>query len=108
MDLHIKDRLYIPQILPAQNDFIGYNLKREIIKKVALTEADKTEYAIVEDQAAGKVTWDSQKDQDVPLVVEFSKQEIDFLKQSCEAIAESAYPDDFWATVEKIYDAANS
>lgn len=43
-----------------------------------------------------------------PLVVEFSKQEIDYLKKSCEALAESAYPDDLWATVEKIYNAANA
>ena len=59
-----------------------YNLKREIIKKVALTEKDKDEYAIVEDQQASKVTWDSKKDME-PLVVEFSKQEIDYLKKSC-------------------------
>lgn len=59
-----------------------YNLKREIIKKVALTEKDKDEYAIVEDQQAGKVTWDSKKDMEQPLVVEFSKQEIDYLKKS--------------------------
>lgn len=50
-----------------------YNLKREIIKKVALTEKDKDEYAMVEDQQAGKATWDSKKDME-PLVVEFSKQ----------------------------------
>ena len=85
-----------------------YNLKREIIKKVALTEKDKDEYAIVEDKQAGKVTWDSKKDMEQPLVVEFSKQEIDYLKKSCEALAESAYPDDLWATVEKIYNAANA
>ena len=41
------------------------------------------EYAIVEDQQAGKVTWDSKKDMEQPLVVEFSKQEIDYLKKSC-------------------------
>lgn len=108
MDLHIKDRIYIPQLLPAQNSFMEYNLKREIIKKVALTEKDKEEYSIVEDQKAGKVTWDSEKDMSTPLVVEFTQQEIDYLKKSCEALAESTYPDDLWATVEKIYDAANA
>lgn len=82
-------------------------MKREIIKKVALTEKDKDEYAIVEDQQASKATWDSKKDME-PLVVEFSKQEIDYLKKSCEALAESAYPYDLWATVEKIYNAANA
>ncbi len=108
MDLHIKDRIYIPQLLPAQNSFMEYNLKREIIKKVALTEKDKAEYSIVEDQEAGKVTWDSKKDMEAPLVVEFTKQEVDYLKKSCESIAASAYPDDIWVTVEKIYDAANA
>ena len=108
MELHIKDRIYIPQLLPAQNSFMEYNLKREIIKKVALTEKDKEEYAIVEDAQAGKVTWDSKKDMEQPLVVDFSKQEIDYLKKSCEALAEAAYPDDLWATVEKIYNAANA
>lgn len=107
MELHIKDRIYIPQLLPAQNSFMEYNLKREIIKKVALTEKDKEEYAIVEDAQAGKVTWDSKKDMEQPLVVDFSKQEIDYLKKSCEALAEAAYPDDLWATVKKIYNAAN-
>ena len=82
-------------------------MKREIIKKVALTEKDKEEYAIVEDAQAGKVTWDSKKDMEQPLVVDFSKQEIDYLKKSCEALAEAAYPDDLWATVKKIYNAAN-
>lgn len=108
MNLHIKDRLYIPQLLPAQNSFMEYNLKREIVKKVALTEKDKEEYLIVEDAQAGKVTWDFAKDMENPLIVDFSKQELDYLKKSCESLVESAYPDDLWVTVEKIYNAANA
>ena len=108
MELHIKDRIYIPQLLPAQNSFMEYNLKREIIKKVALTETDKKEYSIEEDQKAGKITWNSKKDFEQPLIVDFSKQEIDYLKKSCESLAETVYPDDLWVTVEKIYNAANA
>ena len=108
MELHIKDRIYIPQILPAQNSFMDYNLKREIIKKVALTESDKAEYNIVEDTKEGKITWDSKKDIEQPLIADFSKQEIDYLKKACESLSESAYPDEFWATVEKIYNAENA
>lgn len=108
MELHIKDRIYIPQLLSPQNTFMEYNLKRDIIKKVAITESDKTEYSIVENPEAGKITWDSKKDLEQPLVVEFSEQEITYLKKSCEALAESAYPDDLWVTVEKIYNAANA
>lgn len=108
MELNIKDRIYIPQLLPANNSFIEYNLKREIIKKVAITEKDKEEYSIVENPEAGKITWDSKKDFEQPLVVEFTKQEIDFLKKSCEALTDSVYPDELWIVVEKIYNAANN
>lgn len=108
MNLHIKDRIYIPQLLPAQNSFMEYNLKRTIIKKVAITEKDREEYFITEDSKAGKVTWDAQKDMDSPLVVDFTTQEIEYLKKSCESLVESAYPDDLWVTVEKIYNASNA
>ena len=74
MELHIKDRIYIPQLLPAQNSFMEYNLKREIIKKLALTEKNIEEYAIVEDAQTVKVKWDSKKDMEQPLMVDFSKQ----------------------------------
>lgn len=74
MELHIKDRIYIPQLLLAQNSFMEYNLKREIIKKLALTEKNIEEYAIVEDAQTVKVKWDSKKDMEQPLMVDFSKQ----------------------------------
>ena len=82
--------------------------KRTIIKKVAITEKDREEYSITEDSKAGKVTWDAQKDMDSPLVVDFTTQEIEYLKKSCESLVESAYPDDLWVTVEKIYNASNA
>lgn len=103
MELHIKDRIYIPQILPEQNNFMEYNLKREIIGKVALTEADKEKYSIEEKKEEGRITWNSTLDAEQPLVVEFSKQELEYLKKSCESLSTSLYPDDFWLTVEKIY-----
>ena len=106
MELHIKDRIYIPQMLPQQNNFMGFNLKREIIKKVGLTEADKETYNIEEDTKNSRITWDIQKDREMPLVVEFSKDELNYLKTACETLAEANYPDDFWVTVEKIYNEA--
>ena len=108
MDLYIKDRFYIPQMLPAQGKFMEFNLKRGIIAKVAITEEDKKKYSIAEHQEDNSIKWDSKKDAENPLVVDFSKEELDYLKQSCEGLVESAYPDDFWLTVEKIYNAANA
>jgi hypothetical protein len=33
---------------------------------------------------------------------------LSYLKAACEKLAEAPYPDDFWLTVEKIYNAANA
>lgn len=108
MELHIKERLYIPQILPQQTtSFMDFNLKREIIKKVALTDKDRDEYNIEENQEEHKITWNAQKDVETPLMVDFSVAEIDFLKKACESLPAAAYPDDFWMVVEKIYEAAS-
>jgi predicted DNA binding protein len=107
MELQIKDRIFIPQLLPQQSTFIEYNLKREIIKKIVITESDKKKYAIVENPEEGKITWDIKKDIKEPLAVDFSDQELKFLKKACESLVETVYPDDFWITVEKIYNAEN-
>ena len=101
MELGIKDRLYIPQILSQKNNFAEYSLKKSIISKVAINKKDSEEYEIKETE--GVVTWNSDKDSNTPLIVEFSKDEIAYIKKSCEALIDTAYPDDFWETVKKIY-----
>ena len=78
MELHIKDRIYIPQLLPQQGKFMEFNLKREIMKKVAITDEDRQEYNIQEDKEHNRVTWDSNKDFAQPLVVDFSNDELTF------------------------------
>lgn len=108
MELHIKDRIYIPQLLPQSNSFMGFNLKREITKKVALTAEDQETYKIKEEKEHNRVVWDVEKDQELPLIVDFTKDELSYLKAACEKLAEAPYPDDFWLTVEKIYNAANA
>lgn len=106
MELHIKDRLFLPQILPAQNTFMDFNLKKSIIDKVLITPDDREAFKIEEDKEANRITWDSEKDAKEPLVVEFTKEELAYLKKGCEALSSAPYPDDFWITVEKIYNAA--
>lgn len=106
MELHIKDRLYLPQILPAQNTFMEFNLKKSILEKIVISEREREAFKIMEDKEAGKITWDSEKDANEPLSVEFSKEEVAYLKKGCEALASAPYPDDFWVTVEKVYNAA--
>ena len=103
MQLNIRDRFYIPAIFPTKGTFAEYSLKREIIKKIAITEEDKKKYSIEENLESGQVTWNKEMDLKEPLIVEFTTGEIEYLKKSCESLSESLCPDDFWSTVEKVY-----
>lgn len=103
MDLHIKDRLLIPSIFPERGNFMDFNLKKSIARKIAISEQDRKDYEIVEKKEEKRIEWNVQKDAETPLVVEFSKEELDYMRRSCEAIAEQQMPDEMWAVVERIY-----
>lgn len=106
MELNIIDRIYLPTILPAENTFMDFNMKREILKKVSLTPDDIEKYNIKEDKENHRTTWDINKDREEPLHVDFSKQELEYLKSACEKLADTPAPDALWTTVEKVYQAA--
>ena len=108
MDLHIKDRLLIPSIFPERGNFMDFNLKKSIARKIAISEQDRKDYEIVEKKEEKRIEWNVQKDAETPLVVEFSKEELDYMRRSCEAIAEQQMPDEMWAVVERIYNEAQN
>lgn len=108
MDLHIKDRLLIPSIFPERGNFMDFNLKKSIARKIAISEQDRKDYEIVEKKEEKRIEWNVQKDAETPLVVEFSKEELDYMHRSCEAIAEQQMPDEMWAVVERIYNEAQN
>ena len=105
MQLHIKDRIYFPNILPKTGTFLEFNLKKSIVKKVVITDEDKEHFNIKTDQERGAITWDSEKDMAEPLEVSFTTEELEFLKKSCESLTEKENTDDFWMVVEKIYNS---
>lgn len=108
MELHIIDRIYIPTILPAENTFMDFNLKRGIISKVAITQEDVEKYHIEEIKEERRTKWDINVDRENPLMVDFSRDELNYLKAACEKLADTPAPDNLWATVEKIYAAAQA
>lgn len=108
MDLHIKDRLLIPSIFPERGNFMDFNLKKSIARKIAISEQDRKDYEIVEKKEEKRIEWNVQKDAETPLVVEFSKEELDYMRRSCEAIAEQQMSDEMWAVVERIYNEAQN
>lgn len=105
MELLIKDRLYIPAFLPKEGTFKQFNLKKEILQKIEITENERKEVGLTENQETKRIEWDVTKD--TPLAVEFSTDEMNYLKESCEKISDQQLPDDMWSVVEKIYNAIN-
>jgi len=103
MELQIKDRLYIPALLPKEGNFKEFNLKKEIFRKVEISEKEREELEITENAETHRIEWNTGKD--IPKEINFSSEEMDFLKKSFEKISDEALPDDMWAVVEKVYNA---
>lgn len=101
MELTIKDRLYLPSFLPARGNFKEFNLKKEILRKIAISDDERQEINLHENAEDKRIEWDVEKER--PLLVEFSKEEMDYLKKACERISDEELPDDMWATVEAVY-----
>ena len=93
MELNIKDRLYIPVILPKEGTFKDFNTKKEILRKIEISAGEREAVGLHENEENGRIEWDIEKD--TPLA---------YLKQACEKISDEKLPDDMWIVVEKIYD----
>ena len=70
MELLIKDRLYIPTFLPKENNFKQFNLKKEILRKVAISDEEREEVGLKQITDENRIEWDTNKD--TPLIVEMS------------------------------------
>lgn len=103
MELIIKDRLYIPAFLPKEGNFKDFNTKKSILNKIEITQDERQAVGLKENAETKRIEWDVEKD--TPLVVDFSAEEMQYLKASCEKISDQSLPDDMWQTVERIYDA---
>ena len=106
MELRIKDRLYLPAFLSGECNFRQFNLKKEILKKIQITEQEKEAVGLKENTETKRIEWDVEKD--VPVIVEFTADELAFLKESCEKVSDDVLPDDMWATVELVYDSVGN
>lgn len=102
MELTIKDRLYIPAFLPKEGNFKQFNLKKEILRKIEISEDERTNVDLRENAETKRIEWDVEKD--TPLHVDFSTDEKEYLKMVCEKISDEQLPDDMWQTVESLFD----
>lgn len=105
MELTIKDRLYLPTFLPQKGNFKQFNLKKEVSRKIAISEDERKQINLHENEESKRIEWDV--DKEVLLHVEFTADELKYLQEACEKISDEELPDDMWGTVEKIYNAIN-
>lgn len=103
MELSIKDRLFIPAVLPKENTLVGFGLKKSILKKIEITEKERDEIGLTQDPDAQQIKWDVSKE--IALAADFTSEELAFLKKSCENLVDQTLPDDMWDTVNRIYEA---
>lgn len=102
MELSIKDRLYLPTFLPARGNFKDFNLKKEILRKIAILDEERAAIGLHESAEDKRIEWNVEKEK--PFKVEFSKEETEYLRRACEKISDEELPDDMWATVERVFD----
>ena len=102
MELTIKDRLYLPSFLPARGNFKEFNIKKEILRKIAIGDEEREEIGLHENAGDKRIEWDVE--QEKPLQVELSNEEAEYLRKACERISDEELPDDMWATVERVFD----
>jgi hypothetical protein len=106
MELKIIDRLCIPALLPKEGNFKQYNLKKSILAKIEISEAERTGVNLRQDPETNRIEWDAEKD--TPLTVTFTSEEMDFLKESCEKLSDESNPDYLWGVMEVIYNAVQA
>ena len=50
MELTIKDRLYLPTFLPQKGNFRQFNLKKEVLRKISISEDERKEIELHENE----------------------------------------------------------
>ena len=103
MELSIKDRLYIPAFLPKEGNFKQFNLKKEILKKIEISDTERDEVNLRVNEETKRIEWDIEKE--TPLHVDFFFFFMEYLKMICEKVSDEQFPDDMWISISKIYDS---
>lgn len=70
MEMTIKDRLYLPALLPDKGNYREFNLKKGILQKIALTDAEREAVGLHRVEETDRIEWDT--DKETPLVAETS------------------------------------
>jgi hypothetical protein len=102
--LHLKERIYLGNILPGENSLVDYQLKKAIIEKVTITEEEKKEFDFVVREDGTGADWNGQKDFENGKIFNFTDAEAEYIMKGVQAASEGTHPDDYWLTISLLYD----
>ena len=98
--LGVKDRLYIPQLLPEKGTYIDLLTAKHIERKVEFTSEELTELNIRQGNG-GIITWDMNAEK--PLQLQLTDQELEFLNSQIDRKSEAGeLPYSMFETIEKL------
>lgn len=78
-------------------------MKKEILKKIEISDTERDEVNLRENEETKRIEWDIEKE--TPLHIDFSTDEMEYLKMVCEKVSDEQLPDDMWISISKIYDS---
>ena len=78
MELRVKDRIVLLQILPKEGNFLTFKSVRELRDKLHFSEQDDQDFGIEEED--GQVKWSA--DKDVPREFTFSKMQREVVEKA--------------------------
>lgn len=101
MELSVKDR-FTCRPFCRHGATSRTSTSKEILRKIAIPDEERKAIGLHENAEDKRIEWDVEKEK--PLAVEFSGDEMEYLRKACERISDEELPDDMWATVSRIYD----
>ena len=100
ISLGVKDRLYIPQLLPEKGAYLDLLTAKHIERKVEFTSEELTELNIRQGNG-GIITWDINAEK--PLQLQLTEQEREFLNTQIDQKSEAGeLPYSMIETIEKL------
>ncbi len=104
VSLHVKERIYLMNVMPQENSLVNFQLKKELMNKLEISDEEKTKLKFSVNEKENNVTWDPEIDMANPVEIEFNDQETAYMREAIEKLSDGAHPDEFWLIITTIYD----
>lgn len=87
-----KRQSYLPALFPKEGKFRDYMIKQELLRLIAISDAEKQRISRSENPEAENIQWDHQTEEE--LEIELTKVQQAYLRVLCEKTESQTLPDD--------------